>query len=599
MKSLAPVQRAGDGQGAAEVHDAAARGVAGSGGALPHLGAIQRSFGSHDVSNVQAHVGGAAREASQAIGAEAYATGNDVAFSGAPTLHTAAHEAAHVVQQQAGVSLAGGVGAHGDRYEQHADAVADAVVQGKSAEGLLDRMAGGGAASSVQRRAIQRTGPPPAPPGPVTTPGGGTPPPAPAAPPPKMTEPEAKSAIDAAATGVSDLSHEFAKTLAGTQTQDEFLAAHGDEGALKHDVIRAYLASGDAKATTQAVGKDDPVAVQKFADIDNEQHLETDVRPEFYGKLKAKMSEASFIDRTRTYDAMKAAAGYSYNFKGRPIPAERITPLSTRNQAVDGLFRNMNAATAALIDQRIANKIRDTNPAAPASVIATATADPAMRKKAYGNILKSGTDPLSTINTGAFITQGYGTWYHPGAIVPSLNPDPDVAYQDMMRLGALQPEWYPDGTVVLDIDMSGVAGRVCRKPTAFDGLMSVLWVARNMSEDDYGLTGGGAGEFLEANVPYSAVKSARAVIPSDTFQADLQAMVAAAGPNSTPTEELMRGNMGTSSDNMSSLYGGVLGSSANEQMNPGASPTLPGAAQPTSGAAPGGPAAASGGIWRP
>jgi hypothetical protein len=61
--------------------------------------------------------------------------------AGAPDLHTAAHEAAHVVQQQAGVQLKGGVGAVGDSYELHADAVADAVVQGKSAEGLLDQMA--------------------------------------------------------------------------------------------------------------------------------------------------------------------------------------------------------------------------------------------------------------------------------------------------------------------------------------------------------------------------------------------------------------------------------------------------------------------------
>jgi hypothetical protein len=52
------------------------------------------------------------------------------------------------VQQRAGVMLAGGVGAAGDRYEQHADAVADAVVAGRSAEGMLDTMAGGGAESA-------------------------------------------------------------------------------------------------------------------------------------------------------------------------------------------------------------------------------------------------------------------------------------------------------------------------------------------------------------------------------------------------------------------------------------------------------------------
>jgi hypothetical protein len=120
------------------VQQTAAQGVTGGGGPLPHGDTIQRAFGRYDVSGIEAHVGGNAETASRAIGAEAYATGHHVAFAGAPSLHTAAHEAAHVVQQRGGVQLKGGVGEVGDAHEQHADAVADAVVQGKSAEGLLD-----------------------------------------------------------------------------------------------------------------------------------------------------------------------------------------------------------------------------------------------------------------------------------------------------------------------------------------------------------------------------------------------------------------------------------------------------------------------------
>jgi hypothetical protein len=144
------------------VHQAAQAGVSGGAGKLPHLDKIQASFGGHDVSNVQAYTGSAATEATNAMGAEAYATGNQVAFGGGtPSVHTAAHEAAHVVQQKAGVSLAGGVGQAGDRYEQHADAVADAVVQGKSAEGLLDQMAGGQAqrTDAVQQKTSAQSSP--------------------------------------------------------------------------------------------------------------------------------------------------------------------------------------------------------------------------------------------------------------------------------------------------------------------------------------------------------------------------------------------------------------------------------------------------------
>jgi Domain of unknown function (DUF4157) len=149
-----------------QTHELAAAGVAGSGGALPHLGQIQRSFGHHDVSGVQAHIGGPATEASDAMGATAYATGDRVAFAGAPDLHTAAHEAAHVVQQRAGVSLPGGVGQAGDAYEQHADAVADRVVRGESATDLLDQGASSGAAPAapaVQRRSLPGSAPAAAP----------------------------------------------------------------------------------------------------------------------------------------------------------------------------------------------------------------------------------------------------------------------------------------------------------------------------------------------------------------------------------------------------------------------------------------------------
>jgi len=134
------------------LHAAAAQGVATPASPLPHGAAIQRSFGHHDVSGIQAHTGPAAAGSARAMGADAYATGNHVVLGGRTDLHTVAHEAAHVVQQRGGVQLKGGVGAAGDAYEQHADAVADAVVAGKSAAPLLDRIAGRGATHEIQRK---------------------------------------------------------------------------------------------------------------------------------------------------------------------------------------------------------------------------------------------------------------------------------------------------------------------------------------------------------------------------------------------------------------------------------------------------------------
>jgi len=139
----------------AKAQSIAERAIGGEGRPLPHKARIQHAFGRHEVGAIRSFVGGEASAASRALGATGFAMGDAVAFGHDPDLRLAAHEAAHVVQQRAGVSLMGGVGSRGDVYERHADAVADAVVAGRSAEGLLDRFAssGRGAASS---RALQK-----------------------------------------------------------------------------------------------------------------------------------------------------------------------------------------------------------------------------------------------------------------------------------------------------------------------------------------------------------------------------------------------------------------------------------------------------------
>ena len=154
-----PVQRKQSGDGAQtggrSPGEIARAGTAGSGSALPHHAAIQRAFGRHDVGGVRAHVGGAAAESSAALGASAFAHGDAIGFASAPDLHTAAHEAAHVIQQRAGVSVAGGIdGGASDQHEKHADAVADKVVAGESAETLLDQLTkhAASAEAGVQRK---------------------------------------------------------------------------------------------------------------------------------------------------------------------------------------------------------------------------------------------------------------------------------------------------------------------------------------------------------------------------------------------------------------------------------------------------------------
>lgn len=114
-------------------------GMTGSGQKLPFADRIQASFGHHDVSKISAHLGPSAQHSSLALGAQAYSTKGNVVFGQTPSLHTAAHEAAHAIQQRQGLSLPSGLGSPSDRYEQQADEVARRVEQGQSCQDLLDQ----------------------------------------------------------------------------------------------------------------------------------------------------------------------------------------------------------------------------------------------------------------------------------------------------------------------------------------------------------------------------------------------------------------------------------------------------------------------------
>ena len=157
----------GEGQAGA-THEIAARGLQGPGRPLTHLDTLQRAFGHHDIRGMREHTGAVAGSALDALDAAGYTRGGRMALAGAPDLYTQAHEAAHGVQQAAlggRMALPGGIGVAGDGYEQQADAVAQAVLRGASAQPLLDRMVSGpvqvhagpvGAAAPVQMRRRRR-----------------------------------------------------------------------------------------------------------------------------------------------------------------------------------------------------------------------------------------------------------------------------------------------------------------------------------------------------------------------------------------------------------------------------------------------------------
>jgi len=132
--SAVQLKRASDGEADVEDQAVAREGLGGSATAFPHKERIEASFGR--AIPAQARVGGQAAEAADELGAHAFTMGRQVGFAGQPDLHTAAHEAAHTIQQGSAVRLKG-PGQDSDEQEQEADAIADRVVAGKSAADLL------------------------------------------------------------------------------------------------------------------------------------------------------------------------------------------------------------------------------------------------------------------------------------------------------------------------------------------------------------------------------------------------------------------------------------------------------------------------------
>ncbi len=165
---IAPVQAQAQPQSAArrapagqpdrpdEVH-AAARGTQGPAQALPYRAEIEAATG-RDLAGVKAHIGGPGAAAAEAIGAQAYATGDHVVFRQHPSLALAAHEATHVLQQRGGVQLSGGVGRAGDAHERQADQVARRIVAGQPAVDLVADLAPSANASTASAGPVQKWG---------------------------------------------------------------------------------------------------------------------------------------------------------------------------------------------------------------------------------------------------------------------------------------------------------------------------------------------------------------------------------------------------------------------------------------------------------
>jgi len=407
----------------------------------------------------------------------------------------------------------------------------------------------------------------------------------------------AKAAIDATAPECNDISDPYAPEWDGKKRSD-FEAEFIDKNKLRHNVISKYLGTAPDKAKIRIVGSKDPIAVQKFADIDNEAHLvDPGLKDEFYKELHPHLIKPAYIDRTRTYPVMKAACDRTkYVCKGTPIDPATVGRFSSRNHSIDRMFDKRTSSATDAINKHIERELKKQG--ALAADIAIAQGVQENQKRAYRHILATHGEPHKTVEPSATLNP-YGAagemWYSPGEITTTKGIS-NSEFAKMMTLGALQPEWYPQGTCVLKIDAAlSTRTRQIYRPTAFDGLMSALWTARNNTGEVFGLTGGGAAEFLETGVTYAQVSSSKTVVPTDDFikeMARIATEVKAKAPTSSSTEELLRGkDTGKPKGEVNVAMNQVVERTKQEQSAPSAMP----ASAVSPGAAPPIPAVAAGG----
>lgn len=108
----------------------AREGVSGSGDSIPHADTLRPVFPDVDLSTINAHTGPRARDATDRLGAEAYATGDAIAFRRSPSRSLVAHEVVHVLQQRSARRDPSAVGQEGDRFERAANSRASRVTAG-------------------------------------------------------------------------------------------------------------------------------------------------------------------------------------------------------------------------------------------------------------------------------------------------------------------------------------------------------------------------------------------------------------------------------------------------------------------------------------
>lgn len=540
-----------------------------------------------DLSGVKVHAGAEAAGAADSLGARAFTVGEDVHF-GAGQYEPGtkegdrllAHELTHVVQgQKAGIQRKaddggveqGGTAAHGDERsaggqevsqphepaEQEADKTADAVTahlrEGEQQDG------GGGNAATGKNTKKDKT----------------------------------DAAPDGTAAGGADDQHSHGNDHGASAEANA--GGHGNPDAAKVSatpsapigrkvvlpkcievtaapptVARKVILRAAAKGATAAApgsassataGKNphagklhgdpvafvkqacaaDKIAMQKIQDVEGERDIQ-DVAPKtaagaFFKQIADNINSDANLDLKHSYlSAGFQAAAMPYVKMGHKIDKSKITGLCSRTVRVENWWRfNCNQQQfLKQADQVTKGKVKGKE----------------REDLAYSLMkLELSENPgaaLGTLDRSKPIQpSGITGWFTDDKV--KVEPGKDAGFRQLLHIFALQPEVFAEGTVFIEIAPKGLEGEV-RKPTAYDGMQSSLWVPR--PGDTFGVTGGGLREFLADNIKGSAVQTANARVPSSGLAAEIKKYdddTKSATGSASATEASLRGEKGVRS----------------------------------------------------
>lgn len=289
-------------------------------------------------------------------------------------------------------------------------------------------------------------------------------------------------------------------------------------------LITAWKATAvDHAEFAKGFASPDPIALRKFGELDGEPDSNYEggaggaSKSLFYAKLAGDILAAP-PRRTNVFSKCDAAVrSAGLRMKGTLIPEAALAPTLHRTAGIENTWRfstNQDAVAGDFMTDNAATL--------PASLRGIPNADMLTRypKMIRTYWLEKGGAYAHGKLKGNLTPPGGGTWFSSGQV--NVMPG-DAGFEQLMDVGALQPEWFAEGAAKFTIASAGL-GTIkenLRKPTCLDGMQSGMFVPR--PDGVFGVTGGGYNEFLAGAVPVANVTNMELIETSPGLRAEIEA----------------------------------------------------------------------------